>query len=262
MTIAAQKEQGVDTDIVSLGSYGLGVPQQFATALTSITDGLGPTKGFFFSVLFANMFQAIVSALYLLCNNLLTVMVVAAEWNTYSFRRKALRVSAPKGIQRSSFFLSLPYKYSVPLMILSGLLHFFISQSVFVVQTVAYLPRYDPQRFIRDPVLDVSCIGFSSLGIILALATGLVLVLYLLVVGFTFKYEMPLTDKAQEAAGELCHMPLVSTCSAAISANCHAHPDDTDCSFLPVQWGYVSDVTDVNGGRYTFTTDSGVRPHC
>ncbi|EUC43338.1 hypothetical protein COCMIDRAFT_101097 [Bipolaris oryzae ATCC 44560] len=244
MTIAAQQKQGVDTDIASLASYGLGIPQQFATALTGVTDALGPTKGFFFSVLFANMFQAIVSALYLLCNNLLTVMVVAAEWNAYSFRRKALRVSAPKGIQRSSFFLSLPYRYSVTLMVLSGLLHFFISQSVFVVQTVAYLPRYDPQRFIRAPVLDVSCIGFSSLGIILALTTGLVLVVYL----------------AQGAAAELFRMPLVSTCSAAISANCHAHPADTDCSFLPVQWGYVTDGTDANGGRYTLTTDVSVRP--
>ncbi|KAH7551101.1 hypothetical protein BM1_09975 [Bipolaris maydis] len=229
------------TGIASLGSYGLGVPQQFATALTGVTDALGPHKGFFFSVLFVNMFQAIVSALYLLCNNLLTVMVVAAEWNAYyNFRRKALRVSALKGIQGSTFFLSLPYRCSVTLMVLSGLLHFFIYQSVFVVQPVAYLPRYEPQRFIQAPGLDVSCIGFSSLGTFLALATGFVLVVYFVVVGFTFKYEMPINrEKAQEAAARLFRMPVVSRCSAAISANCHAHAADTDCGFLPVQWRHV-----------------------
>ncbi|KAJ5055102.1 hypothetical protein J3E72DRAFT_178788, partial [Bipolaris maydis] len=199
-----------------------------------------------FSVLFVNMFQAIVSALYLLCNNLLTVMVVAAEWNAYyNFRRKALRVSALKGIQGSTFFLSLPYRCSVTLMVLSGLLHFFIYQSVFVVQPVAYLPRYEPQRFIQAPGLDVSCIGFSSLGTFLALATGFVLVVYFV---------------AQEAAARLFRMPVVSRCSAAISANCHAHAADTDCGFLPVQWRHVSDMTDASGARYTFTIDSGMRP--
>ncbi|KAG9192906.1 hypothetical protein G6011_11640 [Alternaria panax] len=198
MTIVSQQAQGIDTDVISLGTYGLGTPQQFATALTGVTDGLGPTKGFFFAVLFANMFQVIVSALYLLCNNLLTVMVVASEWNTYSYGRRTLRVSAAKGIQRSSFFLSLPYKYSGTLMALSGLLHFFISQGVFVVQTVAYQPKYEPQRFVRASYLDGSCIGFSSFGIILALGTGSVLVLYILYVSFVFKYDAPARKEAEE----------------------------------------------------------------
>jgi hypothetical protein len=254
MTIMVQQGQGVDTDLISLNGYGLGVPQQFATALTGVTDKLGESLGFFFAVLFANMFQAIISAIYLLCNNLLTVMVVAKEWNAYNFKRRTLRVSARKGMQRSSYFLSLPYRYSGPLMVLSGLLHFFISQSVFVVQTVAYLPKYEPQqRFERHPVLDGSCIGFSSLGIILALGTGCILVLYLLFVGARFG---PTVRKVR--ANEPCPMPLVSTCSAAISANCHAHPDDKDCIFLPLQWGYTAETNGATRGRYTFTTDSSV----
>lgn len=38
-------------------------------------------------------------------------------------------------------------------------------------------------------------------------------------------------------------MPLVSTCSAAISANCHRPEADKEAHLLPVQWG----VTGVNG---------------
>ena len=253
MTIVAQQAQGVDTDLISLKGYGLGAPQQFATVMTDITGQLGQDKGFFFAVLFANMFQAIISALYLLCNNLVTVMVVGKEWNAYNFKRRTLRVSVRKGIQRSSYYLSLPYRYSGTLMVLSGLLHFFISQSVFVVQTVAYVPKYEPQRFERNPVLDASCIGFSSLGIILALGTGCMFVLYLLFVGARFG---PTVRKVR--ANEPCPMPLVSTCSAAISANCHAHPDDVDCIFLPMQWGYVTETNGAKRGRYTFTTDSSV----
>ena len=32
-------------------------------------------------------------------------------------------------------------------------------------------------------------------------------------------------------------MPMVSTCSAAISASCHRPPADYDAWQLPVQWG-------------------------
>lgn len=32
-------------------------------------------------------------------------------------------------------------------------------------------------------------------------------------------------------------MPLVSTCSAAISANCHRPDQDNDAHLLPVRWG-------------------------
>lgn len=35
-------------------------------------------------------------------------------------------------------------------------------------------------------------------------------------------------------------IPLTATCSAGISAACHAPADDVDASVLPVQWGVVS----------------------
>lgn len=253
MTLSVQQAVGVDISLPSLWGYGFGAQQQWALALTGVTDHLGPSKGFFFSVFFANSFQVIISALYLLYNNLLTAMIVAAEWNDYISERKTLRMSAPRGIQRSNYFLSLPYRYSVTLMILSGLLHWFISQSVFVVQTVAYVPKDTrPLSFVREPTLDISCIGFSSIGIILALSVGCLLVLSLLTIGFgsTYSARVVRTEDQQPQYT----MPLVSTCSAAISANCHKHPEDTHCALMPLRWGFVKDVSHGNGGRFTFTT--------
>lgn len=253
MTLSVQRAVGVDINLSSLWSYGFGAQQQWALVLTGVTDHLGPSKGFYFSVFFANMFQVIISGLYLLYNNLLTVMVVAAEWNDYISERKTLRLSAPRGVQRSAYFLSLPYRYSITLMILSVLLHWFISQSIFVVQTVAYIPAgTSPSSFTREPTLDISCIGFYSIGIILALSVGCLLVLGLLVIAFCSKYNTRRTRTGDEQPPYA--MPLASTCSAAISANCHKHLEDTDCALLPLRWGFVGSRRGGKGGRFTFTT--------
>lgn len=153
-------------------------------ALTGLMRKLDQRSGFLFAVLFANMFQVVVSALYLLYNNLPTVMLVASEWNDFISDRKTLRLSAPQGIQRSRYFLSLPCRYSVGLMTCSGLLHWLISQSVFVVQTIAYAPD-----FRCDQKMDASSIGYSSIGIIPVMITGGSLVVALFLLGFGSSYE-------------------------------------------------------------------------
>ena len=52
--------------------------------------------------------------------------------------RKTLRVSAPEGIQRSSYFVSMPWKYGIPLISSMSVLHWLISQSVFVYVAEVY----------------------------------------------------------------------------------------------------------------------------
>ncbi|PVI04891.1 hypothetical protein DM02DRAFT_725568 [Periconia macrospinosa] len=252
LTITTQRALGVEVGLASLWSYGVGSVQPWAVALAGFMRKLDQTSGFFFAVFFANMFQVAVSAFYMLYNNLLTIMVVGSEWNDYVFERKTLRVSIPQGIQRSNYFLSLPYKYSLPLMVCSGILHWLISQSIFVIQTVAF--TFDLQR--NEP-MDSSSIGYSSISIVLAMFVGVILIVAIIIVGFNFKYEV----KASRDTGEEppYPMPLASTCSAAISANCHRHEEDKDCPILPVRWGYVSDVEGGDSGHFTFTTAGDVR---
>lgn len=151
-------------------------------------------------------------------NGLLTSMSVGSELSRYGAARKPLRVSAPIGMQRSSYFLSLPYRFGVPLSICSGLMRWFISQSVFFVRTVAY-----NSDGTKDPPNDTSGVGFSPIGIIFAFSLAVTMLLPLGVVAFVKKYPDTI--------------PLMSTNSAAISAACHPPADDIDAYLLPVQWG-------------------------
>ena len=215
--------------------------------MPGVTEGLDQISGFFFAVLFANMFQVFVSALYLMYNNLLTIMVVASEWNDFISERKTLRLSVDRGIQRSNYFLSLPYRYSSVLMTCSGLLHWLISQSIFVVQTVAYTPGFE-----RDSGMDSSSVRYSSIGIVFAMITGGSLLIGILILGFGFSYKSKPTDR--NGCKPPHPMPLVGTCSAAISANSHRHEEDRDCSLLPVIWGFVRHQDGGERGCYTFTT--------
>jgi hypothetical protein len=138
------------------------------------------TEGFLSAVLMANAFQLLFSFLYFMYNSLLTCMSVASELDHYRLERKPLRVSAPVGIQRSSYFLSLPYRFGVPLIICSGLLHWFISQSIFFVRVVSY--GVDGSE---DPLGVTSRVGFSPIGIILPFSFATAMVMALIAIGFT-----------------------------------------------------------------------------
>lgn len=74
-----------------------------------------------FAVILANLPQAILSFLYLCYNNLFTSISLVTEWNSYCYNRKGLRVSQATGEQRSTHFLSLPFRLAIPLTIISGL---------------------------------------------------------------------------------------------------------------------------------------------
>lgn len=72
-----------------------------------------PGKQIHTLVLLANTQQLIFSALDYLYNDLLTCMVMVAEYNDFAIQRKPLQVSWPKGEQRSTYYLGVPYRYSL-----------------------------------------------------------------------------------------------------------------------------------------------------
>ena len=84
-------------------------------------------------ILFANVWQCLISILYVQYNSLLTCMLVNKEWHGYSAERKSLRVSAQVGLQRSSYFVSIPLRYGTPLIVSATVLHWALSQSIFVL---------------------------------------------------------------------------------------------------------------------------------
>lgn len=93
---------------------------------------------FLSAVVVANIFLLVISFLYVFYSSLLTRMLVAMEWASLAKKSKFLRVSEPKGMQRSSYFLSVPFRYGTPLMISMATLHWLVSQSIFVAKTIGW----------------------------------------------------------------------------------------------------------------------------
>ncbi|KAF4543969.1 uncharacterized protein LTHEOB_6635 [Lasiodiplodia theobromae] len=205
---------GMPTDVAALWRTGFG--DLLGNNLISGSGG----NSVLASVLLANLPQALLSYLYLCFNALYTCMLLTREWTQYLHSRKPLRVTAPVGRQRSTYWLHLPYRYSVPLLVASGLLHWLASQSLFLVQ-VTVTAEHD-----RDPARarQISTCGYSPVAIILTTALGSLIVLGGL--GLAMR---------RYPAG----MPLASSCSAVISAACHPPEGDVDAAVLPVQWGVV-----------------------
>ena len=105
-------------------------------------------------VFFANASHSIVSILYGQSNALLSGTLAEREWIRYTTYRKHLRVSFPKGLQRSAYFISVPWKFGTPLPATIFAPHFVCSQSIFLV--VLENLRPDGSVFSLEPTLSYS----------------------------------------------------------------------------------------------------------
>lgn len=84
------------------------------------------------TLLLVNAPQLILSFCYFSFNAFFTRLQVEREWNAFALSHKPLRVSCPAGEQVSSYRLQLPYKYSVPLLIISAMMHWTVSNAIFL----------------------------------------------------------------------------------------------------------------------------------
>ncbi|GAB7366491.1 hypothetical protein MBLNU230_g8284t1 [Neophaeotheca triangularis] len=192
-------------------------------------------------VLVVNLPQVVVSFLYLLYNGLLTSMLVAHEWSTYAVTRKGLRVSIEHGMQRRTYWLQLPYKYGLPLVVAMMLLHWFISQAIFLIRldTVSYGDFMTGVP--TGPTENITAAGYNPPAIFGSIMMGLCMLLMLVALGFR-KFAST--------------MPVAGSCSFAIAAACHPPANDPDAAFLPVQWGVVKqdETAEDEVGHCSFTS--------
>ncbi|KAL6705062.1 hypothetical protein ACN47E_007321 [Coniothyrium glycines] len=207
-------------NILSLG-YGAADPR---TAIVGMPNDL------LINSVVANSPQLVLSLLYFSYNALFTAMLMGYEWTTYAFKRKGLRVSHhPVGAQRSTYFIQLPYRFGLPLMILSGTLHWLVSQSIFLLAIDYYDVFGRPGTSLTYVGTQTyKTLGFSPVAIISIIVLGGLMVIVLLAVGF-IPYKKG--------------MPPAGSCSLAISAACHSVGQDIDgdeVSMEKLQWGVVS----------------------
>lgn len=76
--------------------------------------------------------QLMLSIGYMALNGLLTRMAAEYEWSMFSVNFRALRVTDPIGQQKSTYRLQLPYRWSIPIIALSAILHWVYSNSIYV----------------------------------------------------------------------------------------------------------------------------------
>ena len=116
----------------------------------------------YLNVAFSNVWQFVISLLYLAYNAVLTAMLVANEWDRFGKIRKPLRVTEPQGHQRSTYFVSVPLKYGLPILVALGALHYTVSQSVFVVYLTRFFSNGTEDIANRSVTSGYSCIAIMT----------------------------------------------------------------------------------------------------
>ena len=180
------------------------------------------------AILIANSFQVVLSITYFLFNSLWTAQCAAKEWAEYAIKRKPLRVTWPRGSQNSTYYLQLPYRYAVPLIGCLALLHFFISQSIYLARVQFYNAdgTIDESEYIADA-------SYSPLGILCTVIVATVLLITMVIHSLL---------KCSNV------IPPHGNCSAVISAMCHQGNDTNETAEMhhdpplagrPLQWGVV-----------------------
>jgi len=197
--------------------FGLGTDDP-ATTLVSGATGQPFQQGppFPVQVLVANSPQVWLSIGYLTWNNQIGRIWLEREWRSYYCARQLPRVSygsQARGV-RNARWLQLPYWLTASIMSISVFLHWFVSQTLFVVEI-----------YFSDPhIASVFHMHYSPLAIIAAGSVSTVLVL-----GITVYYFIPV----------ICWMPLMAGSAKVVFNSCSLLP----ASELPrngIAWGDIS----------------------
>ncbi|RSL94620.1 hypothetical protein CEP52_012516 [Fusarium oligoseptatum] len=209
-------------DVGSLWRLGFGA----VTEVTLITEsGRDITTSFSMteSVILSNLPHFIFSGLYFQYNALFTGMLAAKEWSDFGRKRKGLRVSSdPRGEQKSRYFLQLPYRWSIPLILMSMLIHWVLSQSIFLV-VIDFGDEF------------ATTCGYSPIAIFAVIIVAIVMALAVVIAGYQ---RLPTT------------IPVVGSCSLGIAAACHGlggaeRPDE---ALVPLRWGAMTHPEERTGG--------------
>jgi hypothetical protein len=163
LLVTSLKNRNFDLTLSFFRSLGFGS----VSSLTYLNIQLprGDPVGLIENVLIINSPQLLFSIMYTVAGAIMTTFLVQREFSLMYTRahRKALRVSEPVGIQRSSYFISLPLRYGIPVNVFSALFHWLISQSYFLARVTALLPDGT-----EDYAQSFSTLGYSPYAVIVS----------------------------------------------------------------------------------------------
>ncbi|KAM0190043.1 hypothetical protein ACHAPA_010643 [Fusarium lateritium] len=167
----------------------------------------------------ANMPQLILSICYLAYNGLFTRMLAEFEWAKYSVEFRALRVTEPKGKQNSTYRLQLPYRFSIPLIIVSIALHWIYSNCIYVSNYEAYDAAYP---YARDITVGLQ---FSSKAILIALCVTVCIAMAPLVLAYVkLPGIMVIAGGNSAVMSAACHYPSTKLQSLSRATSMYSRP--------------------------------------
>lgn len=217
------KDRGISLGPSSLWKMGFGQINQNTMVIYGAEAGYHPVA----MAIIANIPQIFLAIIYLMYMGIMTCMFLAADWSKFAFKAQTLMVSTPLGSQRGTWLLGAPLVWGISLLALQTLLHWFVSQSLFMVQTTVF--DKDGKPLVFNPAVayndfsKVSNCGYSPIAIICSVvAAGILLLSAVVFMLRRFPAGAP---------------PVVSTCSGAISAACHPMLRDEDMAYKELRWG-------------------------
>ncbi|KAM7210123.1 hypothetical protein V8F06_014493, partial [Rhypophila decipiens] len=220
--------QEADQASLSLGSRPTSGPDQRKLKLVTI----------------ANTPQFITSLTYLYYNMVVTLMVAEREWHRIGSGDKRstssyLRVSNPRGRQRGSDFLSLPYRYAIPLMAITIAEKWLASVGVFYFNLDLWDTEGRRVTLGEDRQLDgsISTLGYSALAVFWMIILTAVSWMAIVLLAIIRRYP----------PGK----PLMGTCTGVIAASCHFSTVDRvkqqvfgeDIAAGALSWGVIRQVS-------------------
>ncbi|KAI9723449.1 MAG: hypothetical protein M1828_004179 [Chrysothrix sp. TS-e1954] len=262
-------------DVSSIWDYGLGAAHTETLIYWQIPS-VG-AKGLIENVLVSNSPQIVLSFIYFTFNAILTRMLAGREWNEFAYIRKGLRVSTRAlGSQRTTYFLQVPYRYGFPLLGLSALLHWLLSQSIFLVAVNRFNPLGDKLdlagggtwSYDSETQLDSGEFGWGADASNVCLRTDnicidtpthltcswspVAVVCVIIVAAVCLTYCGVLAFRRYKPG-----MPLAGSSSAVIAAACHAWDEKTKIDIgAPVQWGVQRRPQGSVPGHCSFSAES------
>lgn len=194
-------------------------------------------KGVFQNAIIANLAQPVLSLVYFTYNSLITAMASAWEWDGFALTMKGLRVSdKPRGEQRTTHFLQLPYRFSILLMLFSVFLHWLISQSIFVVSVYSEGAK-NPSGVLTGKPYYVTC-GYAPTPMAVVIGIAVLMIIILMVAGrWTLRSNIPFMFSRSDLIARECHPDIML---------------DGE-SFKRLQWAARHD-NDTNSDWYAFSS--------
>jgi hypothetical protein len=215
--------KGFDTSARGLWKIGFG---QIDPEILIASDNFGTPITL---SLLANTPQLILAMIYYLYNGMLTSFFTAQEYSTFAFRSQNLRVASPAGNQASTWFLGMPWTWSILFLVMQTLLHWFVSQAFFVVEVSAF----NEDGTLNTGWGSISNCGFSPLAMICAMVLTVIMMLLTIILGMRrFPAKSP---------------PVAGNSSAAISAACHPGVYEEKTAFIGLKWACISSWPDGTG---------------